>query len=239
MSYAPQTLLDLRWYLKAQMGLSDNELGIVGDSNHTYGYHLGRDRLGTNDYSARLLRDRNGLSNAASASDIGMFPRLVELTAFLVTQASSGGTTMIREIIGPGSDGRAYDWDSQNGWNPSLRSKGDAHEWHCHISWFRDTEFEEKISLFRKFFEGETDMSFEQPDRNVGWATTNRAYTLLANEAESVFQVEGEAGPRHEVNGLKVQLDRIEAKLDKLLAGPVTSFEGAEFIMTGKVTHTS
>lgn len=238
MSYAPQTLLDLRTYLKAQTGLSDNELGIVGDKTHTYGYHLGKDLLPPNDYSARLLRDRNGLTNAASASDIGMFTRLVGLTAFLVAEASSGRTTMIRQVNGPTASGRAYGWDSQDSWKPVLLSKGDPHEQHCHVSWFRDTEFLEKVSLFRKFFEG-GDMDFEQSDRNVAWATTNRVNTLLANGVAADFLVEGENAPRHEPNMLKVQLDRIEGKLDKLLSGPAGSFEGAEFILTGKITHVS
>jgi hypothetical protein len=54
-------------------------LGIVGDSNHARGYHLGRDRIyaasgvGDADYSVRTARDQAGLSNAAAAMDVGMF----------------------------------------------------------------------------------------------------------------------------------------------------------------------
>ncbi len=153
MSYPPQTLLDLRDYLRAETGLSLNELGIVGDANHTYGYHLGEDRLPKDDYSARQKRDIAGLTDAASASDIGMFDRLVALTDYLVSEGRAGRANDIREIIGPATNGRAYRYDSLSGWNPQLRPQGDPHEWHCHVSWFRDSEFREKVSLFERFFD--------------------------------------------------------------------------------------
>lgn len=153
MSFAPETLLDLRDYLKGETGLSDNELGIVGDSNHTYGYHLGEDRLPKDDYSARTKRDIAGLSDAASASDIGMFDRLVELTDYLVAEGRAGRASDIREIIGPAADGRAYRYDSLSGWAAQLRSPGDPHEWHTHVSWYRDSEFRDKTALFQRFFD--------------------------------------------------------------------------------------
>jgi hypothetical protein len=154
MSFAPQTLLDLRDYLQAETGLSDNELGIVGDANHTSGYHLGEDRLPKDDYSARTARDIAGLSDAASASDIGWFDRLVELTDYLVAEARAGHLHDGRELIGPASDGRAYRYDSLSGWKAQQRADGDPHEWHLHVSWYRDSEFRDKVELFKGFFDG-------------------------------------------------------------------------------------
>ena len=50
-------------YLKPKTGLSDNALGIVGDSQHGSGYHLGRDRLSGRldpDYSTRTAPRQGG-----------------------------------------------------------------------------------------------------------------------------------------------------------------------------------
>jgi hypothetical protein len=153
MSYAPQTLLEAREYLLDRTGLSGNAVGIVGDASHTYGYHLGKDRLKPGDYSATLARDKAGLSNAASALDVGNFAKLVALTAFLVAEAKAGRAPDIREVIGPKADGRAYRWDFADG-EVTQRAKGDSHEWHVHISYYRDSEHRDKVSLFKRFFEG-------------------------------------------------------------------------------------
>lgn len=154
MSYAPQNLLDVREYIQSQTGLSDNELGIVGDEYHDNGYHLGRDRLPPNDYSNRLPRDKAGLTNAASASDIGNFSRLKDLTSFILDRCRDGRITQIRAINGPHFSGRAYRWDSQSNWEPQIKPKGDSHEWHAHLEWWRDTEYQDKVWMFREFFEG-------------------------------------------------------------------------------------
>ena len=178
MSFAPQTLLDLRDYLQAKTGLSDNELGIVGNEDHTYGYHLGEDRLPKDDYSARTKRDLAGLTDAASASDIGMFARLVEMTLWLVDEGRAGRAPDIREIIGPAYDGRAYRYDSLSGWNPQQRAQGDPHEWHTHVSWYRDSEFREKVSLFKRFFDAQGDDMFaDDPDAQYEiWRVMSMAY---------------------------------------------------------------
>jgi hypothetical protein len=155
MSFAPQTLLDARAYLRPRTGLSDASLGIVGSTGHTFGYHLGRDRLATDDYSARTARDRAGLTDAAAALDVGSFPRLRELTAHMVAEARAGRLSDVRELIGPGSDGRAYRWDHLAGWSPVRRAAGDSHEWHLHISYYRDSERRSKLAPFQHFFEGD------------------------------------------------------------------------------------
>lgn len=155
MSYAPAPLSQLCAYLGTHDGISC--LGIVGDSAHTYGYHLGKDRLPSGDYSNQLQRDRNGLTNAASAIDIGG-PGIVALCAWMVAQARAGKRPDTREIIGPGSNGRAYRWAVENGWAAELRSDGDSHEWHIHESYFRDSENRDKIQYFRPYFEEDYDV---------------------------------------------------------------------------------
>jgi hypothetical protein len=155
MSFAPQTLLDARAYLQPHTGLSWVALGIVGSTGHTFGYHLGRDRLSADDYSARVTRDLAGLTDAAAALDVGSFPRLRELTAYMAAEARAGRLPDVRELIGPGSDGRAYRWDHLAGWSPVRRAAGDSHEWHLHISYYRDSEHRSKVAPFRAFFEPE------------------------------------------------------------------------------------
>jgi len=161
MSYAPQTLLEARAYILAHTDLSPAEVGIVGDAKHTYGYHLGKDRLPANDYSRVTARDRAGLTNAASALDIGDFGDLWRLTEFLVHEARNGRLPDVREILGPLRDGRAYRWDHLDGWKAVRQAKGDSHEWHIHISYYRDSEHRDKTAPFRRYFE-EDDMPSER-----------------------------------------------------------------------------
>ena len=176
MSYAPQTLLEARAYILAHTDLSPVEVGIVGDARHTYGYHLGKDRLPPNDYSARTARDKAGLTNAASALDIGDFGDLWRLTEFLVAEARAGRLPDVREILGPLRDGRAYRWDHLDGWTAVRQPKGNSHEWHLHISYYRDSEYRDKTAPFRRFFEGgsgdgmEDDMKLTDKVRTPDWA---------------------------------------------------------------------
>ena len=86
MSYNPRTLQDLGAYWTGKGGVN---LGVVGDTGHTVGYHLGRDRIygpggqGDDDYSVKHRRDMAGLSGAASAIDLGRLNgELTELYAF-------------------------------------------------------------------------------------------------------------------------------------------------------------
>lgn len=197
MSYAPATLLQARTYLKSRTGLGDGALGIVGDSLHTYGYHLGADRLKAGDYSRQTARDRAGLTDAASALDIGSFGRLRELTAFLVREARAGHLGDVRELIGPGSDGRAYRHDHLSGWKPERQSKGNSHEWHLHVSFYRDSEHRSKVDMFRRYFEpsteGITTMLCKKGDRGEHV----RALQFLLQElGGDVGPVDGDYGDR-------------------------------------------
>lgn len=160
MSYAPKTLLDARSYILARTSLHPDAVGIVGGPGHTYGYHLGADRLPAWDYSTQTTRDRAGLTTAASALDIGDFGRLPQLRAYLVGAAKARQANDIAEIIGPGDDGRAYSWERARGFSAvGPRARGDSHEWHIHISYYRDSEYRDKVGLFRGFFEEDDDMS--------------------------------------------------------------------------------
>jgi hypothetical protein len=164
MSTAPPKLAALQAFLKSQTSLGAVSLGIVGDSRHKSGYHLGHDRIfspsgkGDDDYSVKTTRDRNGLSDSASAMDIGNFKRLREMSKWLGAQARSDApdTRDIREIIYSPDGKKVLRWDRQRGVTsrPRPGEADDSHLTHTHISWYRDSESRDKVALFERFFDG-------------------------------------------------------------------------------------
>lgn len=171
MTFAPKTILDARDYIKAKTGLDYASLGIVGDSAHRGGYHCGKDRLVSGDYSVyESSRDKNGLSYAASALDIGTFSKngktLRSLSLWLVDQCKAGAadTKDIREIIYTPDGNSVKRWDRLG-----ERSSGDSsHLYHTHISFHRDSEFKDKTALFRRFWEGGSAISIDGGDDMIG-----------------------------------------------------------------------
>jgi hypothetical protein len=162
-TFAPQMLKDLATYWSYHGGVN---LGIVGDTAHlTKGtsYHLGADDLIAGAYSATLPRDKAGLSNAASAIDLGKLNGtlrgLQDFSVWLVAATRSEPTKYrdVREII-YSPDGKVVKrWDNNL---MALRDGGDgtgqgdnSHLTHTHISWFRDSEARDKRSLFSPFFD--------------------------------------------------------------------------------------
>lgn len=162
MTYAPATLLELRQYLAPRTGLSAGNLGIVGDTAHAQrgtSYHLGRDQLTATAYSIQTLRDRNGLTNAASAMDIGNHPDLRRLSKDLVAacRVNAPGTVDIREVIYSPDGDAVFRWDRERGYaTNALRMPSTAlnntHRWHTHISWYRDSEKRDKVGVFRPLY---------------------------------------------------------------------------------------
>lgn len=159
MSYAPPTLRDLGAYLTAH-GVEN--LGIVGDTAHTYGYHLGRDRIygpngrGDADYSVQLARDKAGLTDAASAIDLGdAATSLRALTRWLWDQCLAGApdTADIREVIGSADGVTVYGWSSKSPGQLILNYGDSSHLWHTHVAWLRDSEVRDKRPLFGRYFD--------------------------------------------------------------------------------------
>jgi hypothetical protein len=166
MTYAPQTLKDLMALWQAFGGVN---LGIVGDVAHQQkgtSYHLGADDLQAGAYSATLARDRAGLTNAASAVDLGKlgtYKGLQEFSVWLVAELQKADLRYpphrdVREVI--------YSPDGQvvRRWNalyPDRIFEGgtgtghgdDSHLTHTHISFYRDSEFRDKRPLFLTYWE--------------------------------------------------------------------------------------
>lgn len=74
------------------------------------------------------------------------------------------------------------------------------------------------MAAFRRALANGVDM-FEQADRNTAHADTWRLLTILENRPAADYHLQGEPEARHEVNELKVVLDRMEDKIDKIAAG--------------------
>ena len=167
MTFNPASLLAVRDYVKPRTGLSNDELGISGDKPHAAGgtsYHLGRGdlNLAANPYSVRTARDKAGLSDAASAFDLGMWPRLREFSVWLVARCRSGAADCrdIREVIYSPDGKTVLRWDRQRGVTsqPRAGEADDSHLKHTHISWYRDSETHDRVAVFRAFFDGDDDM---------------------------------------------------------------------------------
>ncbi|MDG4784364.1 hypothetical protein O7626_41120 [Micromonospora sp. WMMD1102] len=140
--------------------LDPNEVGIIGDPNHRGGYHCGRDRVDDDDYSVReSSRDRSGLTEAASALDIGQWSTTVagkrhdlrSMSIWLVAQCKAGAadTRDIREVIYSPDGDVVKRWDRLG-----KRSSGDSsHRWHTHISYHRDATRagRDLTALFRRY----------------------------------------------------------------------------------------
>lgn len=159
-TFAPPTLRELAALWVSKGGAN---LGIVGDAAHrerAVSYHLGRFDLRDGAYSAITERDVRGLSNAASAIDLGRlngaYANLRAFSVWLVDQgrANAPGTRDIREVIYTPDGRTVLRWDRERGFASAPRpNEADAsHLWHTHISYYRDSEFEPKTAVFERFW---------------------------------------------------------------------------------------
>ena len=166
MTYAPGPLRALATYWTAQKGVN---LGVVGDVAHQQkgiSYHLGESKLQPGAYSRITTRDRAGLTEAASAIDLGQlvdrrtgkpsYARLRAFSRWLVArcQNDAPGTSDIREVIYTPDGETVLRYDRQRGID-SIPQPGEAdgsHLWHTHVSWYRDSASRSKTGVFSPFF---------------------------------------------------------------------------------------
>ena len=158
-TFNPPTLLALQAFWVAQKG---KPLGIKGDTSHTkrgVSYHLGKDDLISTAYSIQSKRDRAGLSKAASAIDLGpldgSLDNLQAFSRWLVARcrADSKVRRDIREIIYTANGTSVQRYSGIDNAIHHGPGNGDlSHLHHTHISYFRDSEFREKVEAFRPFF---------------------------------------------------------------------------------------
>jgi hypothetical protein len=161
MTNAPADLLSLHAAIMRRTGLTAVEVGIVGDAAHGgRGYHEGRTDLTragviNTDYSVRLARDRAGLTESASAMDIGANWRTggraawLRFNALFVADLHANNPALAAvRATNYSPDGTARRrTDREAGW--SVVSSSDVVDIHTHIEWYRDTEGRRQASLDR------------------------------------------------------------------------------------------
>ena len=205
MSYAPASLLSLAAYFIAH---NTAPLGIVGDASHTAtgtSYHLGKDHLIPGAYSAILPRDKAGLSNAASAIDVGRVGgSLTGLQAFsrwLVAECMAGwpaGPCVdLREVIYSPDGKTVWRWDAVNNQHATGPGQGDdSHLTHTHISYYRDSEGRDKLAAIAPYFEGTASDVDPKVDIPVAVCDVAAGGTVYADAAKSAVLIPVWAGAK-------------------------------------------
>ncbi len=194
MTYNPATLRALGALWTSNGGIN---LGVVGDTAHAakgYSYHLGADQLAATAYSSATARDKAGLTNAASAIDLGRLDgSLANLRAFsrwLVGrgQRNESGTSDIREVIYTPDGKVVLRWDRERGYAAAPRAgeADDSHLTHTHISFYRDSEARDKRPVFAPYFVPPQEETMAQA------AITDETAVLIdAPAGAQVFELDG------------------------------------------------
>lgn len=246
MTFAPDNLLAVRRLLLDHLpGLDPSTLGIVGDAAHRGGYHCGRDRLDLSDYSVRESpRDRAGLSEAASALDIGAWSTSVagkrhdlrSMSLWLVAQckANAVDTRDIREVIYSPDGATVRRWDRLG-----IRSTGDSsHRWHTHISYHRDSAGRDQTGVWRRYLTEiglmqaeEDDMTPEQDKKlsaidarvralTAGQDALTTTWAANPKAIEQVALVQYLHGLSTEVESLRADLSELASAVQELRSRP-------------------
>lgn len=124
--------------------LGGGNSGIVGDQNHSYGFHCSANNTDPDDYSR--WRDPNGSDGPyvnwdyACAGDFshGNDDRLRGYHRNVLARLMNGEMPMICEFIGkPWADRPVYYWARWNGVKKLELYTGSGHDTWSHISWYR------------------------------------------------------------------------------------------------------
>lgn len=125
-------------------GLGGGNSGIVGDRNHSFGFHVAADELPASDYSR--TRDPNGSDgpyinwrySTAGDFDHKNNEALRAKHRTVLSRLMRGELPMICEFIGkPWEDQPVYYWARWNGIATLQRYTGQGHDHWSHISWYR------------------------------------------------------------------------------------------------------
>ena len=140
--YAPSAIAAIYPTVHAHIASAEYS-GIVGNGEHTYGYHRSRNRLiavgQSGDYSIQAAQDKKGDGNAASALDIKMSTAdMIKVSRRLIQAglAKDPRLKALREFFGT-VDGRTV-----TGYSPYrgryVTSSDKSHLWHVHLSIHRE-----------------------------------------------------------------------------------------------------
>lgn len=117
-------------------------LGICGDANHTYGYHVPAAELPADDYSLAGAANTPVCEWHAAAIDIGMvdWPASRDWLKWLIPRIASDDIQGIAEVIGSYDGVDVRYWSDGTGWSvEGVPYQGTGHDTHTHVAIYRST----------------------------------------------------------------------------------------------------
>lgn len=121
-------------------------LGICGDANHTYGYHVPAANLPADDYSLEGPANTPVCEWHAAAIDIGMtdWPASRDWLKWLIPQIANDNIKGIAEVIGSYDGVNVRYWSDSSGWSvDGIPYQGEGHDTHTHVAIYRSTALED------------------------------------------------------------------------------------------------
>ena len=125
-------------------------LGICGDANHTYGYHVPAALLPESDYSMEGAANDPVCEWHAAAIDIGMdWTASRDWLRWLIEGIQNDSITGIAEVIGSYDGVDVRYWSDSAGWSTEgIPYTGDGHDTWTHVSVYRSTTLDDHGILF-------------------------------------------------------------------------------------------
>ena len=121
-------------------------LGICGDANHTYGYHVPAANLPSDDYSLDGPLNEPVCEWHACAMDFGMvdWPVSRQWLRWLIGEIAADRITGVYEVIGSYDGVDVRYWSDDAGWTENgVPYTGEGHDTHTHVSIYRSTALDD------------------------------------------------------------------------------------------------
>jgi hypothetical protein len=120
-------------------------LGICGDANHTYGYHVPAALLPSSDYSMEGAANVPVCDWHAAAIDLGMdWPASREWLMWLIEQIQTDAIQGIAEVIGSYDGVNVRYWSDSSGWSTEgVEYQGSGHDSWTHVAVYRSTTLDD------------------------------------------------------------------------------------------------
>ncbi len=204
----PPDLIAFRTEIRRLTGLGPLDIGILGNQAHieTGGYHEGKDDLASvglyhphaavgshdEDYSVRLKRDRDAVTNFASAMDIGddwpnggrdAWKRFNGLLLHAIQHDHPAMTTV--RAINYSPDGILRKRVDREAGVSHIQDSTDNVEIHTHIEWYRDTQDRRQDSFDRLLLLIDAAINNTDPEDDM----TPEEHNRLVNIDESINKV--------------------------------------------------
>lgn len=120
-------------------------LGICGDANHTYGYHVPAAKLPADDYSLEGAANVPVCEWHAAAIDIGMdWPASRDWLKWLIPRIANDDIKGIAEVIGSYDGVNVRYWSDSSGWSTDgIAYQGQGHDTWTHVAVYRSTALQD------------------------------------------------------------------------------------------------